>query len=403
MALDPFSLSPAFEIDNYECNDDGTYNVIVAATDIDSPNHWWRLRETTQQGETQGGTSVGSIQNDITATFFNLDPDKFYYISHGVWDDCTSFTTEEVALDFSPPPLSPAFEIVNSVCTSEEDGTYDVTVTATDINSPNHWWRLRETTQQGETQGGTSVGNTQNGVTATFSNLDSNKFYYISHGVWSGCVSFTTEELVLDSPCIGYIIKAHDCSPTRKNRLIVPDITSMDEGLVEKTCDPCIQGYSNVYLADSNGNLIDASSYDSILWSNGDTTIETKAFPEEPISVVVTYRNRIYQADYLLECNSVTSETPRGNDPKSIGKTMEVKISPNPNVGEMNINVLLENDSNITLNIYKLNGVLVKTMRNLKTTNGVFNMDFQSNLLAGLYIFNFSTDEETIIKKVIIK
>lgn len=290
--------------------------------------------------------------------------------------------------------ISPAFEIEYSECNEEGVSTYDITVTANDENSPNHLWQLRETTQQGETQGGENVGYVQDGDTATWSNLDPYKFYYIAHAVWNDCVPLTVEVLALDPPhcCIDVFI-SHPCLTntnaisSKKDKLI----TSEGESLVQKTCDPCIQGYADVSLVDSDGNHINASMYDSILWSNGDTTAGSTAYPGEPISVTVTFNEQCDStADFLFECDG----------------TSLVKISPNSNDGRMNLKVKTSTDiQNITLKIRNIQGVLIKKAEKFKVKDGELNrdIDVSSQLKEGMYFFVFTIGEETITKQVVIK
>ena len=92
------------------------------------------------------------------------------------------------------------------------------------------------------------------------------------------------------------------------------------------------------------------------------------------------------------------------NGPKK-GEKDIVSIYPNPNKGNMNIKIDTENDSNITLNVYKFDGTLIKTINNLKTESGHldFNLNLQSRLNSGLYFFIFNIGDNTLSKKVIIE
>lgn len=70
----------------------GVWTVTVSAGAPVSPNNWWGLMETSQQGNTSdaatlnNGQPVQLITGTFTATFTGLDPNKFYYIKHGIWD-----------------------------------------------------------------------------------------------------------------------------------------------------------------------------------------------------------------------------------------------------------------------------------------------------------------------------
>ncbi|EDP96581.1 choice-of-anchor L domain-containing protein [Kordia algicida OT-1] len=79
-------MSSAFDIINYDCYD-GVFDVTVIAQDT-APNQWWRVYETSVPGSTTDADTIGpvsEIQGDITVTFTELDPTRFYYIKHGVW------------------------------------------------------------------------------------------------------------------------------------------------------------------------------------------------------------------------------------------------------------------------------------------------------------------------------
>lgn len=78
----------------------------------------------------------------------------------------------------------PAFTVEASC----DGGSWSVTATPIGTEPTNHSWQLYETTVNGATSGGTPVGVSQNGTTATFTWLDQSKFYYIKHRIWiNGC------------------------------------------------------------------------------------------------------------------------------------------------------------------------------------------------------------------------
>ena len=83
----------------------------------------------------------------------------------------------------------------------------------------------------------------------------------------------------------------------------------------------------------------------------------------------------------------------------------KVSIHPNPNNGLMEINIQTETDSDVLLKIYRFDGILVETIKGIKTINGVLNLnlDVRSKLPKGLYFFTFTTNKETITKRIIIK
>ncbi len=97
-----------------------------------------------------------------------------------------------------------------------------------------------------------------------------------------------------------------------KYELVLSGISTLKSQKDIKDCDPCDIGYVLVYLVDSSGNPIDASIYNSILWSNGDTTPQSIAFPNIPLTVVATQNNDgytcTYEAEYTLDCEEKCSE-----------------------------------------------------------------------------------------------
>lgn len=91
-----------------------------------------------------------------------------------------------------------------------------------------------------------------------------------------------------------------------KYELVLSGISSLKSQKDIKDCDPCDIGFVLVYLVDSQGDPIDASIYNTILWSNGDTTPQSIAFPNTPLTVTATQVNEgytcTYEAEYILDC-----------------------------------------------------------------------------------------------------
>ncbi|WP_430412762.1 T9SS type A sorting domain-containing protein [Kordia sp.] len=85
------------------------------------------------------------------------------------------------------------------------------------------------------------------------------------------------------------------------------------------------------------------------------------------------------------------------------GPKNKISITPNPNKGKMDIEVDIDGDSVIELNIYRIDGVLVKTVKKEKTNTKVFTFDLQLDVPKGMYLFNFITNKGTITKRVIIE
>ncbi|WP_452601369.1 T9SS type A sorting domain-containing protein [Pontimicrobium sp. MEBiC06410] len=83
----------------------------------------------------------------------------------------------------------------------------------------------------------------------------------------------------------------------------------------------------------------------------------------------------------------------------------KISIYPNPNKGNMDIKLNIEDVENIQLNIYSFDGTLIKTLENRKVINGElkFNLNLRSSLTKGVYFFSFNTGENIITKKVMIE
>lgn len=87
------------------------------------------------------------------------------------------------------------------------------------------------------------------------------------------------------------------------------------------------------------------------------------------------------------------------------GASAEQRISlyPNPNRGQMEIKVELDGSSFVELDIYRYDGLLVKTLTKEKTGDADLRFGLDLNLPTGLYLFNFKTKEGVISKRVIIE
>lgn len=81
------------------------------------------------------------------------------------------------------------------------------------------------------------------------------------------------------------------------------------------------------------------------------------------------------------------------------------KISPNPNDGHMNIEIFGNDKTAFTLNVYRFDGVLIKTFNENRIENESITISWngKSVLARGMYFFVITTDKETITKKVIIE
>lgn len=81
------------------------------------------------------------------------------------------------------------------------------------------------------------------------------------------------------------------------------------------------------------------------------------------------------------------------------------KISPNPNDGNMNIEISGKDKTEFTLKVYRFDGILVKSFENNRIENQLITISWngKSVLSPGMYFFVITTDSETITKKVIIE
>ncbi|WP_298417343.1 T9SS type A sorting domain-containing protein [uncultured Kordia sp.] len=81
------------------------------------------------------------------------------------------------------------------------------------------------------------------------------------------------------------------------------------------------------------------------------------------------------------------------------------KISPNPNDGNMNIEISGEDKTDFTIKVYRFDGILIKSFdtNRIENQNTTISWNGKSVLTPGMYFFVITTDSETITKKVIIE
>ena len=88
-------------------------------------------------------------------------------------------------------------------------------------------------------------------------------------------------------------------------------------------------------------------------------------------------------------------------------KSIEVRIYPNPSDGVLNFKLIspVEDDRIFIIQVYRNDGLLLKTFKNKQTKNGEFNLrwDAKNTLDKGIYFFKFISNDEQIVKRVIIK
>jgi len=115
----------------------------------------------------------------------------------------------------------------------------------------------------------------------------------------------------------------------------------------------------------------------------------------------------VWSASQCIYCYGIVkpNDTPQvPQDDPSTQKT-SAKISPNPNDGNMNIEISGNDKTAFTLNVYRFDGVLVKTFNENRIENESITISWngKSVLTQGMYFFVITTDKETITKKVIIE
>lgn len=80
-----------------------------------------------------------------------------------------------------------------------------------------------------------------------------------------------------------------------------------------------------------------------------------------------------------------------------------ITIYPNPSKGHVDIKVEFDGGSIIELDIYRYDGLLVKTIKREKFDNKTLKFDLELDLPTGLYLFNFKTKNGMTSKRVIIE
>lgn len=190
------TASPAFTFNSF-CAPNGTMSVTATAS-YTAPglNQWWALMETNTPGAISDAATisqVGAIQNGNTVTFTGLSQTKNYYIKHGVYGNCVSWTEQRTAL---PQSVSWSNYTTNFNLAPSATINGTVTVTAAAHSNPvfvNHHWSIFYA-PNGSTSGSSTVpGNPDQccSSTATFSaNLAVNQWYYIKHGIWNDCTGW---------------------------------------------------------------------------------------------------------------------------------------------------------------------------------------------------------------------
>ena len=110
----------------------------------------------------------------------------------------------------------------------------------------------------------------------------------------------------------------------------------------------------------------------------------------------------IWSASQCIDC--YISGPTKPND-VAVGVKTSAKISPNPNDGNMNIEISGNDKTNFGIKVYRFDGILIKSFDNNRIENKLTTITWngKSVLTPGMYFFVITTDSETITKKVIIK
>ncbi|MGB0523976.1 MAG: hypothetical protein ACPGJS_13495 [Flammeovirgaceae bacterium] len=191
--MQPVSMNSDFTY-SMRCEANGTISVTVTAVDP-NPSQGWNLYETTTAGATSDAqtiTQVGNSQGGTTTTFTGLSRNKFYYIKHGVWNNCSPWQETRKALptgDVVWQGMTSNFDISAS---SDFSGNVTVNTLAHGTNGVfvYHWWGIfTDAATLNQVPGNAIQCCNNNG--ATFSaNLQINVWYYIKHGIWNDCVGW---------------------------------------------------------------------------------------------------------------------------------------------------------------------------------------------------------------------
>ncbi|QHI37811.1 hypothetical protein IMCC3317_31940 [Kordia antarctica] len=103
-----------------------------------------------------------------------------------------------------------------------------------------------------------------------------------------------------------------------------------------------------------------------------------------------------------LACGSCDTKP---HEPGTSSVKTVAKITPNPNDGNMNIEISGNDKTPFTLKVYRFDGTLIKTFNENRIENQSIKISWngKSVLNQGMYFFVITTDTETITKKVIIE
>lgn len=273
-------ISSLFDIVDYNCHD-GVYDVTVTTQDS-FPSQWWRVYETSVEGQTGDNVTVGpssGIQSGTTTTFFNLDPNKFYYVKHGVWTANCPWQETRIPLDrdccIDNPYIEPYWEFCDSteVCELET-------------------WPIRILDANGDhvtlSDGVQFTWESSNGNTS-----NSDGVYTVPFEEWKvtlvypdGCVYISTYKKICCEEEVH--IEIDECITAEQAIILVEQLELDKSNLSEEKytkyseninsylqnpnqnkadCDPCDDGTVFLRVVNSDGELI--TDFISIVWSDG--------------------------------------------------------------------------------------------------------------------------------------
>jgi len=406
-------MSSQFDIVDYNCHD-GVFDVTVTAQDP-APNQWWRVYETDTQGATSDANTIGPVtgnQGGITTTFANLDPTKFYYIKHGVWtnncpwQETRTPLTPDCCDEFNTADFSLGVDFDYNFWVGNYNG-YE------DLGATHEWYVLSSLNETGgpytlvfstTTSGGSNF--------PLFTNAQFGVYYTVVHKVVSYCgeicyvqVQYQEEgealatensavaaeidcsliDEILNPECEAPTNLQFDCRTATMSWLGDPSLTYVVEVTWDDpSCRSCEGNRPRVMRWETQGTsfslpYIDGSGCFS--WRVG-----TKC--EDEIE---------WSASECVDCYT------RPQEPTDV--RTEAKISPNPNDGNMNIEISGADKTNFTIKVYRFDGILIKSFDANRIENKLTTISWngKSVLTPGIYFFVITTDTEIITKKVIIK
>ncbi|MCH2192719.1 T9SS type A sorting domain-containing protein [Kordia sp.] len=406
-------MSSQFDIVDYNCHD-GVFDVTVTAQDP-APNQWWRVYETDTQGATSDANTIGPVtgnQGGITTTFANLDPTKFYYIKHGVWtnncpwQETRTPLTPDCCDEFNTADFSLGVDFDYNFWVGNYNG-YE------DLGATHEWYVLSSLNETGgpytlvfstTTTGGSNF--------PLFTNAQFGVYYTVVHKVVSYCgeicyvqVQYQEEgealatensavaaeidcsliDEILNPKCEAPTNLQFDCRTATMSWLGDPSLTYVVEVTWDDpSCRSCEGTRPRVMRWETQGTsfslpYIDGSGCFS--WRVG-----TKC--EDEIE---------WSASECVDCYT------RPQEPTDV--RTEAKISPNPNDGNMNIEISGADKTNFTIKVYRFDGILIKSFDANRIENKLTTISWngKSVLTPGIYFFVITTDTEIITKKVIIK